>query len=314
MTLAVNIAQGGSNNVTFRNKIINGSMGIWQRGTSSSSNGYLADRWFSQAGSSYSGSQSSDAPTGFKYSLSISGSGYPQTYQRIESTNCTDLVGQPVTISFWAKQSSGGGASSLFVQLYYAVSADTWSSSTQIGSTATFTGTSGWVQYSTTFTSLPSGAANGLQVAVGAFTAGSGVCQLSGIQLEAGTTASPFEYRQYGTELALCQRYYSLFISGVDQNIGTGTYYSSTTFITSVQFPVTMRSAPTLSYVTGTSYYIVYGNNTGDTLNDFYIASASLNTANLEAGSGQGASGTQGFGGQLRSNNASAKLAFTSEL
>ena len=137
---------------------------------------------------------------------------------------------------------------------------------------------------------------------------------LTGVQLEKGSTATSFDYRPYGTELQLCQRYYSLFISGVDQNIGTGTYYSSTTFITSVQFPVTMRAAPTLSYVTGTSYYIVYGNNTSDTLNDFYIASASLNTANFEAGSGQGASGTQGFGGQLRSNNASAKVAFTSEL
>jgi hypothetical protein len=225
-------------------------MGIWQRGTSSSSNGYLADRWFSQAGSSYSGSQSSDAPTGFKYSLSISGSGYPQMYQRIESTNCTDLVGQPVTISFWAKQSSGGGASSLFVQLYYAVSADTWSSSTQIGSTATFTGTSGWVQYSTTFTSLPSGAANGLQVAVGAFTAGSGVCQLSGIQLEAGTTASPFEYRQYGTELALCQRYYFNQDTASNALYG-GLYNGSTRAIITVPFHATMRTNPSCTATYG---------------------------------------------------------------
>jgi hypothetical protein len=265
MTLAVNIAQSGSNNVTFRNRLINGNMGIWQRGTSSSSNGYLADRWFSQAGSSYSGSQSSDAPTGFKYSLSISGSGYPQMYQRIESTNCTDLVGQPVTISFWAKQSSGGGASSLFVQLYYAVSADTWSSSTQIGSTATFTGTSGWVQYSTTFTSLPSGAANGLQVAVGAFTAGSGVCQLSGIQLEAGTTASPFEYRQYGTELVLCQRYYekSFPATWVPGTASFATGFISTTSPTAsggeasgARFIVPKRASPTVvtyNAVTGAS-------------------------------------------------------------
>jgi len=33
---------------------------------------------------------------------------------------------------------------------------------------------------------------------------------ITGVQLEAGTTASPFEYRQYGTELALCQRYYEV--------------------------------------------------------------------------------------------------------
>lgn len=55
MTLAVNIAQGGSNNVTFRNKLINGAMNVWQRATSYSVSGAYsygaADRWASTVSS-----------------------------------------------------------------------------------------------------------------------------------------------------------------------------------------------------------------------------------------------------------------------
>jgi hypothetical protein len=52
MTLAVNIAQSGSNNVTFRNRIINGAMVIDQRNAGASVNGngvYTLDRWYAQA-------------------------------------------------------------------------------------------------------------------------------------------------------------------------------------------------------------------------------------------------------------------------
>jgi hypothetical protein len=53
---------------------------------------------------------------------------------------------------------------------------------------------------------------------------------ITGVQLEAGTTASPFEYRQYGTELALCQRYYEIAQfhgwsrSSDNLLLGSGTY------------------------------------------------------------------------------------------
>jgi len=64
---------------------------------------------------------------------------------------------------------------------------------------------------------------------------------ITGVQLEAGSVATPFERRPYGTELMLCQRYY--------QQIGsvTGVASGSTVFTAAVQFFVPMRTTPTVS-------------------------------------------------------------------
>jgi len=71
---------------------------------------------------------------------------------------------------------------------------------------------------------------------------------ITGVQLEVGSTATSFDYRPYGTELSLCQRYY------YQESYATGTYpfmltaYNTTSvygFVT--KFPVTMRAVPTMS-------------------------------------------------------------------
>ena len=64
---------------------------------------------------------------------------------------------------------------------------------------------------------------------------------ITGVQLEKGSTATSFDYRSYGTELALCQRYYQLASSIV----GAGN--STTQVAASVPFQVQMRGTPTLS-------------------------------------------------------------------
>ena len=96
--------------LSFKNRLINGAMQIWQRGTSSTTSGVYgtADRWL-QIGTSATWSQSTDVPTGFRHSMSVSGSNFVQIVQRIESLNCTDLVGETVTFSFWLKQTAGTG-------------------------------------------------------------------------------------------------------------------------------------------------------------------------------------------------------------
>ena len=64
---------------------------------------------------------------------------------------------------------------------------------------------------------------------------------ITGVQLEAGTVATPFEHRSYGTELALCQRYYQETRTGWSGNTADNEFYRA-----HYQLPVTMRAAPTI--------------------------------------------------------------------
>ncbi len=72
---------------------------------------------------------------------------------------------------------------------------------------------------------------------------------ITGVQLEAGTVASPFERRDYGRELAMCQRYYWKMTSVVVDTIVTasGVLGSATNAQVYFKYPQTMRSSPTFS-------------------------------------------------------------------
>ena len=85
---------------------------------------------------------------------------------------------------------------------------------------------------------------------------------ITGVQLEAGSVATPFEHRPYGTELALCQRYYSQsfsassgFPSAPDYNgaMGWGQSVEAAAVQVSVRFPVEMRANPTITIYSPTS-------------------------------------------------------------
>ena len=65
---------------------------------------------------------------------------------------------------------------------------------------------------------------------------------ITGVQLEVGSSATGFEYRQYGQELALCQRYYI-------GALGVGELVFNSTNYTSAQFPVVMRAVPTVTVI-----------------------------------------------------------------
>ena len=67
---------------------------------------------------------------------------------------------------------------------------------------------------------------------------------LTGLQLEVGSVATPFEHRSYGEELALCQRYcHRINSNGSDDiQIGSGFYMTTTTCRITINFPVTMRA------------------------------------------------------------------------
>jgi hypothetical protein len=138
---------------------------------------------------------------------------------------------------------------------------------------------------------------------------------ITGVQLEIGSVATPFEHRSYGEELALCQRYYYKHGQGTGANtseIGVGFYYNSTTAEVMVHFPVEMRATPSYVGTSGTNYFVIFRNNAADYVNSFSMPRGSTRCAGLE--NSTEASGTAGHGALGRFNSASAIVAFDAEL
>jgi len=367
MTLAVNIAQSGSNNATFRNRIINGAMVIDQRNAGASvtpaSGTYTLDRWltYQSVASKFSVQQNAGAvtpPVGFgNYlgatslsSYAVLSGDYYLIQQMIEGFNTADLAfgtanAKTVTLSFWVYSSLTGtfggvlnnSAGNRSYPFTYTIStANTWeqktitvagdTSGTWIGATngiglmvrfglgvgTTYSGTAGAWAGATYFS------ATGATSVVGTNGA---TFYITGVQLEAGTTASPFEYRQYGTELNLCYRYAWNYSSALSSN-GAYLRYLSTrnTNTTGVAgtliFPVEMRTTPTLTTTGTASNYAV--NHTGantacSTVPAIGGDGSSRFQVNLEVNVASGL--TSGQASQLMSNaNQTSYLLFSAEL
>jgi hypothetical protein len=130
---------------------------------------------------------------------------------------------------------------------------------------------------------------------------------LTGVQFEVGSTATNFEFRHQGTELAMCQRYYfKLMTSGNDGAIGSGYNDTTSTTYDFVKFPVTMRANPTLS-ASGLKITGVYSPSL--TINSTIVGTDS---ATLISTTGSGV--TAGQGHLLTLNSSTAYLQGTAEL
>jgi hypothetical protein len=88
---------------------------------------------------------------------------------------------------------------------------------------------------------------------------------ITGVQLEKGSTATSFDYRPYGTEFALCQRYYVKFYPGAYGPLGIGVATSTTAVSTIIQLPVTFRTKPTGITLAGEAFNATSGSPTGIT-------------------------------------------------
>ena len=225
-------------------------------------------------------------PTGFTNYLGITStsayaSGATDAFllnHYIEGFNTADLAWGTVnaltaTLSFWIRCSIAGtyslsicnspsSSSRAYIATYTVNSANTWEYKTatipgdtsgtwdttngigvqvrfDLGSGSSFNGTAGsWGSSNLTKTS-------GSQSVVGTNGA---TFYITGVQLEAGTIATPFERRSYGQELALCQRYY--YSSGT---VRTTIYADNATSdgILNFKFPISMRAAPTIAQTSG---------------------------------------------------------------
>jgi len=133
---------------------------------------------------------------------------------------------------------------------------------------------------------------------------------LTGVQLEFGDKATPFEHRSFGEELALCQRYYQVVVNGNNQEISNFNYYNTTIVAGLFTLPVEMRSTPTLIVAAG-AYYTAYANSGGVTLSSLTQQKSTPNRMGFYNLSG---SGVGGHAGTIRTTNESAKIELSAEL
>jgi hypothetical protein len=295
----------------------------------------------------FSSQQVSDAPTGFVNSLRVtvstaatpSAGQYVFCRQIIEGFNIADLgwgtaSAQTVTASFWVKSSITGAYAVFFInsaedRSYFSTvtvnSANTWEFKTvtvpgdttgtwltnnsngirfgvDLGSGSNYQGTvnawqSGWRQRS-------AGTVNFCQNTGATF-------QLTGVQLEAGSVASPFERIDYGRQLIQCQRYFYKTTGGSNTRHAISGNGSLAQCFPTVFFKVTMRTTPSVS-VSSASHFNVEALNgagsvvtTGISWNAGDSDSATLNVSS--AGSG-------GVGCNLLGNSTSAVVSYSAEL
>ena len=253
-----------------RNLIINGGFDVWQRSVSNSSvsaNTYpAADRWKFWTSGAVTGSTRTEFPAGqtgvsnldYYNSISIGANSASSDYslftQHIENVKVSNE--QTFTVSFYAKASQSwtialepiqnfitGGTTRALGTAETVTVGTSWSRHTVTFSTASISGktlSAGhnfelafWLTSGSDFSSRSAGIGNQ-----------TGTFDITGVQLEVGDTATPFEHRSYGQELALCQRYYfdasdaNLFIDAYSNTTGYSSLY--------VVFPTTMRTSPTV--------------------------------------------------------------------
>jgi hypothetical protein len=83
--------------------------------------------------------------------------------------------------------------------------------------------------------------------------------QITGVQLEKGSAATAFENRQYGQELALCQRYLQVWGQTTSQILGVAWSFSTTGTVVACLRPVQMRASPTLTTSTISDWTVFSG-------------------------------------------------------
>ena len=136
---------------------------------------------------------------------------------------------------------------------------------------------------------------------------------LTGVQLEVGSQATAFEHHRFGEELTLCQRYFYRFASGATKSLGLGVMFDSSQMFCAVNFPVTMRTTPSLSAASGTNYYEFIRNGGTDFFNSLDLGNRTSNTV-AELFNATEISGTSGHGGFVRTDNGSVYVDFSAEL
>ena len=326
---AISIGSDGSvgfvqTQMSHRNVIINGDMSVWQRGTSlsiTSSYYRIADRWINYPadGSGTASRQEftlgqTDVPGEPQYYLrhdqSTAASSPPNIQQRVENVRWG--AGQSVTLSFYAKCSTGTVVIDPILRQYFGSGGSSQVDNTPSDITVTTT----WQKFTRTITlgsisGKTIGSNSQLQIRLQLPSSTTFTLDIALVQLEVGSVATPFEHRSYGEELARCSRYTHVWVAEhVYGNYCTGWSNSATNGRGVYHLPVKMRVAPTLT--TSGAFRVTDGAAlTGATVS---ISRSSTKTIYLSSG-GTSAVLTSGRANEMGANNdATATLIFDAEL
>ena len=282
----------GGSGAAMKNRIINGGMNISQRNTSyTSANSennddvYVLDRFYilSDGNDAIDVTQTTTVPTGAKFSIGLDVETTNKKFgiaQIIENANCFDAIGGAVTLSFQAKVSSttkldnikcaivawSGTVDSVTSDIISAWEAEGTNptliaDATYENTPANLNVTTNFATYSVT-ANVDTASTKNIIVFIWSdvtdTTAGD-FLYITNIQLERGSTATSFDYRPFGTELALCQRYYETsFNLGTAPQAGVAignssghniTAYGATTSRSgNIPFAVSKRTAPAITF------------------------------------------------------------------
>jgi hypothetical protein len=271
----VGLALTAAGRAGFRNKIINGGFDIWQRATAFTSgvllNTYTADRWIVYAAGA---AVTVTRNTGLGYTVGTdcmlltgaAGNTQVDLRQRFEAKDVAKWRGGPLTLTAKIYNATGStiASNSIIFTVSTPTALDNWTGATQqLGTTFTHAAipNNSWAVLTVTFN--PSGYTNtsfGMDIGL-RLPSGLGAGQLvnwSEIQLETGSVATPFEHRQLGLELALCQQY--CLIAPLGTYFGTANPSSATAIVFYVPTPVPLRaSTPSVTGFSGTTTFAATG-------------------------------------------------------
>jgi len=238
-----------------RNLIVNGDFSVSQRGdftsaTTISTNGtYFLDRMLSYAGNVTGNVQ--DMNGSIKHTATNSTVGYLGLEQRIE--DYSRLAGETITVSAEVKSNTP------FAQIMINDSA--------YKDGVHHSGGGDWEKLSHTFTVKANPSRLYIQVwiantatSLNANISSGEYIEVRNLQVERGRIATPFEYRSYGEELALCQRYYWEAVAPSQGTLGRMSYIASSTSGLELlpMYPVPMRATPVVSLTNPTGGWYAY--------------------------------------------------------
>ena len=269
--------------------------------------------------------------------------------QRVEGYNLQQLAygtasAKSITVSFWVKSNKTGtyilefysdDSNKTASKSYTISSANTWEKKTIILASDTVSGFNNdnglslyvwfWLAAGSTYSSgtlNTSWAANvTANRAVGQTNLAdstSNYINITGVQLELGENATPFENRMYSQELAMCQRYFQSFGgSNVAETVGQGTSFSTTNTYVLIHLLQTMRSVPSLGYSAVGDWRLHYPGVTGQEATVMAISTNDSNNTKVIVNTTTATNASMGGGKciQLTADSTiSARLTFSAEL